>query len=137
MIRLGEDALVLSFSQPARTLSWAVLNGGFCYADCLINHHVTKGDIAFATDPQKWLQDQVRRLKLQGNVVGMATAVEMRFLVQSSFASNEIEVRCFATVGHSNALSVGDRVTPALEHETVSPHTINMILLIDESPVSL
>ena len=130
MIRVEQDALILGFSQPVRTLSWAVLNGGFCDADYVINHHVSKGDMAFAADPRKWLEDQVCRLNLRGNVVGMATAVEMRLRTQTSFTSNEIEVRCFATAGHGNALTVGDGVYSALEQEAISPHTINLILLV-------
>lgn len=130
MIRVEQDALILGFSQPVRTLSWALLNGGFCYADYLINHHVTKGNKAFAADPHRWLENQVHRLKLEGTIVGLATAVEMRSLAEASLTSNEIEARCFATVGYGNALTVGDQISNRLEHEPVSPHTINMILLV-------
>jgi len=44
IIRIERDALIVSFPAPARTLSWAVVNGGFCHADHIINHHVSGSD---------------------------------------------------------------------------------------------
>ncbi len=130
MIRLEQEALVLSFPRPVRVLSWAVLNGGFCYADHIINHHVDKDDISFAADPKKWLNGTVRRLGLHGKVVGMATGVKMQSLEQASFSDREMEATCFATVGSSNALTAGDRADQISIAETVTSHTINLILLV-------
>jgi len=130
MIRVEQDALILSFSRPVRILSWAVLNGKFCYADHIINHHVDKDDSAFAVDPRKWLNGAVRRLGLHGKVVGMATGVKIELLEQVSFADREMVVTCFATVGSSNALTAGDRADQISIAETVTSHTINLILLI-------
>jgi len=130
MIRVEQDALILSFSRPVRILSWAVLNGKFCYADHIINHHVDKDDVAFAADPRKWLNGAVRRLGLHGKVVGMATGVKIELLEQVSFADREMEVTCFATVGSSNALTAGDRADKISIAESATSHTINMILLI-------
>ena len=130
MIRLEQEALVLSFPRPVRVLSWAVLNGGFCYADHIINHHVDKDDISFAADPRKWLNGAVRRLGLHGKVVGMATGVKMELLEQVPIADQEMEATCFATVGSSNALTVGDDVDQILNGQSVTSHTINLILLV-------
>jgi adenosylcobinamide amidohydrolase len=130
IISVEREALILVFRQPVRALSWAVLNGGFAYVDGLVNHHVAKGDKAFAADPRKWLEAKVRRRRLRGKVVGMATAVEMRSLATASLASEGVEVRCFATVGHGNALAAGDCSSPASKREAIAPHTINMILLV-------
>ena len=130
MIRLEPDALILSFPHPVRTLSWALLNGGFYLADHIVNHHVDRDDAAFAANPRRWLSEQVARLKLNGNVMAMATAVEMRCLTQGSFCSGEMEATCFATVGHSNALTVGDKSSLASSEKAAHPHTINMILLV-------
>jgi len=129
-IRVEHEALVLSFPQPVRVLSWAVLNHGFCYADHIINHHVDKDDVAFAADPRKWLNGAVRRLGLHGKVVGMATGVKIELLEQASFADREMEATCFATVGLSNALTVGDNTDQTSIGETTASHTINMILLV-------
>jgi len=129
-IRVEHEALVLSFPQPVRVLSWAVLNHGFCYANHMINHHVDKDDAGFAVDPEEWLNSAVRRLGLHGTVVGMATGVKIELLEQASFSNREMEATCFATVGPSNALTVGDNTDQTSMGETAASHTINMILLV-------
>jgi adenosylcobinamide amidohydrolase len=130
-VRVDQDALIVSFPAPVRALSWAVLNGGFCHADHIINHHVSGGDARFCDQPGRWLQEAASRLGLKGVVVAMATAVEMKNSVQVSLAGGGNEVRCFATVGCGNALSVGDPALVATEEPAPSPlHTINLILTV-------
>jgi adenosylcobinamide amidohydrolase len=130
-IRSDRDALIVSFSVPGRALSWAVLNGGFCHADHVINHHVRGNDRLFCAQPERWLEQAVARLGLQGKVVAMATAVEMKNLVQVSLSRGGNEVTCFATVGCGNALSVGDPALTATKEPARSPlHTINMMLTV-------
>ena len=130
-IRSDRDALIVSFSVPVRALSWAVLNGGFCHADHVINHHVRGNDRLFCAQPERWLEQAVARLGLQGKVVAMATAVEMKNLVQVSLPRGGNEVTCFATVGCGNALSVGDPALTATKEPARSPlHTINMMLAV-------
>ena len=48
--------MIVSFTSPARTLSWAVLNGGFCHAHHVINHHVNGNDALFCAQPSLWLE---------------------------------------------------------------------------------
>ncbi len=84
IVRNELDALIVSFASPARTLSWAVLNGGFCHARHVINHHVDGKDALFCAQPGPWLERAASRLGLQGKIVGMATAVAMRHMVQVS-----------------------------------------------------
>lgn len=120
----------MSFTAPARILSWAVLNGGFCQADHVLNHHVGGSNASFCTQPGLWLERVASGLGLQGKVVAMATAVEMKHLVRASMSSGAAEVACFATVGCDNALSVGDPASAALEERAPSLHTINIILTV-------
>jgi len=122
----------VSFPAPARVLSWAVLNGGFCHADHIINQHVSRDDRWFCAEPERWLEESAcRRLGLQGTIVALATAVEMKKLVEVSFSAGGNGVTCFATVGCSNALSVGDPASVAIEQTAPSPlHTINMIIVV-------
>ncbi len=87
--------LIVSFAAPARVLSWAVLNGGFCHADHVINHHVRGDDAVFCAQPADGWSGPPLELGLQGKVVAMATAVEMKNLVQ---------VRCLAAVARSHML---------------------------------
>jgi adenosylcobinamide amidohydrolase len=128
--RQERDALIVSFASPARTLSWAVLNGGFCHARHVINHHVDGKNALFCAQPGPWLERAAAELGLRGKVVAMATAVEMSHTVQVSMESNGARVICFATVGCGNALSVGEPATVKLEEPPPSLHTINMILTV-------
>jgi len=129
--RVDQDALIVSFLAPARALSWAVLNGGYCHADHVINHHVSGDDLWFCAEPEQWLEESASRLGLRGTVVGMATAVEIKNLVEVSLFGGGRRVTCFATVGCGNALSVGDPASVAIEQAAPSPlHTINLILTI-------
>src|SRR5215475_3003982 len=107
-VREQPDALILSFSSPARTLSWAVLNGGFSHADHVVNHHIDARNALFCAQPAPWLEHAASELGLRGKVVAMATAVDMKHLVRVSMKSASEQVTCFTTVGCGNALSVGD-----------------------------
>jgi adenosylcobinamide amidohydrolase len=129
-VRQERDALIVSFASPARTLSWAVLNGGFCHAHHIINQHVDGNDAFFCARPGPWLERAASGLELQGKIVGMATAVEMRHMVQVSMTSGGARVTCFTTVGCGNALSVGDPAPVTIEEQAPSLHTINMILTV-------
>jgi len=68
-------------------------------------------------------------LDLQGTVVAMATAVNIKNLVHVSLSHSGGEVTCFATVGCGNALSVGDPA-PVTDESPASLHTINIIVTV-------
>ena len=124
------DVVIVSFSRPTRVLSWAVLNGGFCRADHVINCHVSGSDASFCAQPGSWLQHAALALGLRGKVVAMATAVEMQQLVRVSMESGVDRVTCLATVGCGNALSVADPASVMIDERAPSLHTINMILAV-------
>ena len=133
-VRADQDALIVSFLAPVRVLSWAALNGGFCRADHVINHHVRGDDVRFCDQPGRWLEEAASRSGLQGTVVAMATAVQMKNLVQVSLSGGGNEITCFATVGCGNALSIGDPASVAMEETAPAPlHTINMVLAVQPS----
>jgi adenosylcobinamide hydrolase len=131
-IRLEPDVFVVSFSPRVRVLSWAVLNGGFCFADHVVNHRVRGSDGSFCDQPRSWLQRASTELGLHGKVVAMATAVEMENLSQASLSGGGAEVTCFATVGCGNALSAGDP-TSVMPERAAHPalHTINIITVVE------
>jgi adenosylcobinamide amidohydrolase len=132
LIRAKRDALMVSFASPAPVLSWAVLNGGMCHADHIVNCHVRGDDASFCAQPEQWLAQATVELGLRGNVVAMATAVEMTRLVQVSLSNGAAEVTCFATVGCGNALSVCDPAAVMVEGRPPPPplHTINLIVTV-------
>ena len=129
-VRQEQESLIVSFASPARTLSWAVLNGGFCHARHVINHHVDGKNALFCAQPGPWLERAAAKLGLRGKIVAMATAVEMRHTVQVSMTGGGARVNCFTTVGCGNALSVGDPASMMLEEPAPALHTINMILTV-------
>jgi adenosylcobinamide hydrolase len=112
-------------------LSWAVLNGGFCHARHVINHHVDGKDALFCAQPGPWLERAASGLGLQGKIVGMATAVAMRHMVEVAMTSGGARVTCLTTVGCGNALSVGDPASVTIEESASTLHTINMILTVE------
>src|SRR5262245_45275260 len=129
-VRQQRDTLIVSFASPARTLSWAVLNGGFCRADHVINHRVDGKNGLFCAQPAPWLERIAIELGLRGKVVAMATAVDMKQLARVSMRSANAQVTCFTTVGCGNALSVGDPASLNFEEPAPALHTINMILTV-------
>ena len=129
-VRQERDALIVSFPSSARTLSWAVLNGGFCHARHVVNHHVDGKDGSFCAQPGPWLERAATEMGLRGTVVAMATSVEMRHTVQVSMTGGDARVTCFTTVGCGNALSVGDPASVTIEEPAPPLHTINMILTV-------
>jgi len=130
-VRQEREALIVSFASSARTLSWAVLNGGFCQARHIINHHVDGKNRLFCSQPGPWLERAAAALGLRGKVVAMATAVEMKHTVRVSVTGGGgAWVTCFTTVGCGNALSVGDPAAVTLEEPAAALHTINMILTV-------
>ena len=126
-VRAGEDAIVVSFRTPARVLSWALLNGGLCQSDHIVNHYVRNDDLRFCADPRSWLTRAVETLALDGKTVAMATAVPMKNYAQVSFAGPNARVTCLATVGCGNALAAGDPASAAI---TEAAHTINLIVMV-------
>src|SRR5256885_14199295 len=84
--RADQDALIMSFPAPARVLSWALLNGGYWHADHVINHHVSDDDARVCDQPGQWLEEAASRLGLQGTGVAIATAVQMKKIVQISLS---------------------------------------------------
>jgi len=128
-VRKEPNALIVGFSRPVLTLSWATLNGGFCRADHIVNQQVHAGDAEFIADPESWLRERVRRLNLSGKTVALVTGVAMTSLIEVSVCDGTTEVTCFGTVGCANALAAGDAAS-FNGAAAACPHTINMILLV-------
>ncbi len=120
-----DRTLIVTFPEPYRVLSWAPLNGGFCQARAILNHQVRTDEYP-AEEPATFLAGVARQLALAEPVVGLMTGVLMERLVRRIFQRQDFAVECFATVGVSNALAVGD---PATYDE--KPGTINVIIAVN------
>lgn len=121
-----ERTLVVSFPQAYAVLSWAPLNGGFSLARSILNHQVRTDEYP-AEEPAAFLLALAQRLQTPTPVVGLMTGVMMERLVRRFVRRDELFLECFATVGLSNALAVGD---PATYEE--KPGTINLIAVLNQ-----
>jgi adenosylcobinamide hydrolase len=122
-----ERTLVVSLPLLYRVLSWAPLVGGLAEAQTIINHQVRTDEYS-AHEPEVFLQALAQRLDLRAPVVGLMTGVKMERLVRRIGRHDSLAIECFATVGLSNALAVGD---PATYEE--NPGTINLIVVVNRA----
>jgi adenosylcobinamide kinase/adenosylcobinamide-phosphate guanylyltransferase len=123
---IRERTLVVTFPTLYRVLSWAPLSGGLVEARTIINQQVRTDEYP-AEEPAAFLRAVVQRLNLQSPVVGLMTGVKMERLVHCVVHHHPVTIECFATVGLSNTLAVGD---PATYDE--SPGTINLIVVVNQ-----
>lgn len=124
-----QHTLIIRFAHPHRTLSSAVLGGGWQYADYVLNHQLPSGmaaDSGVFTEPGAYLKRVARDLGLTGHGVGLMTAVSMDRLVCRRMQSRDLWVEAFITVGMANAVRAGD---PATADTPVSAGTVNIILV--------
>ncbi len=122
-IETKKSHVLVSFASPWRTLSSAIVGGGFMETDHIINLHVKKG---YKSDcPQKDIEKAVRRLELKGTVVGMMTAADIKNAVQTHESKAGIEVKVIVTGGVSNAAAAGENASMK------GAGTINVIILTD------
>lgn len=124
---IHERTLIVALPALYRVLSWAPLNGGLVEARTILNHQV---DVqAYSTlEPETYLSSLAQRLQVERPVVGLMTGVLMERLVRRVIQTNTLRLECFATVGLSNALAVGD--PPTYEER---PGTINLIIALNQS----
>lgn len=122
-----ERTLVITLPTLYRVVSWAPLNGGFFQARTIVNHQVRTDDYP-AEEPTLFLSVLARRLGLTEPVVGLMTGVLMERLVRRAARREGMLLECFATVGVSNALAVGDSAT-----YQEKPGTINTIVVVEQS----
>lgn len=120
-----ERTLIVNFPESYYVLSWAPLAGGLVEARTILNHQVLTDEHP-AHEPEVFLQVLAQRLQLKPPVVGLMTGVKMERLVRRLGQQDPFAIECFATVGLSNALAVGD---PATSEESLG--TINLILVIN------
>lgn len=108
-ITLSEDErfLEVDFEAPQRTLSWAVIGGGFGVHRRVVWHFVCREEMVEGLDPVSFFHD---RLKARGfeAAVGLLTARYLRPYAQRHAICDEVEARAIVTCGLGNALRAGD-----------------------------
>ncbi len=137
--RVIGSTLLIDLQGPHLVLSSAPQGGGMRVASHILNHHVDgtpavqKGRPQQFGDPARCLKAVAASYGLQGETVGLMTAVPMTQLVTSRYMAGPLWVECFATVGITNAVRAGERGTTqgaeALQRVSVKPGTINLIII--------
>lgn len=102
------DLVHVRFERPHRTLSSAVLNGGFRHASDFLNVRVATHTAGPLEDPALTLQQLSDKLQCGGVTVGMMTAASLKSLrVESETVCGEA-LTVLVTTGLHNARRAGD-----------------------------
>ena len=123
----------LAFDQPRPVLSSAVLNGGFCLAQQILNLRVER-DNDTEESPQTTLTRYCQYQGWPGQTVGMMTAASMNSFRQFSTQQQEVELSVIVTTGLENARAAGDPADwSQIADEAYVLGTINTVVLSSAS----
>jgi len=109
---------------PLTALSSAIVGGGFRRVRHILNAHVDKD--YNSPNPKADLRARARRCGVDGQFVGLQTAVYLRKARLAFFEEDGLSVGALITAGVSNAASAG--ITQPYRPQ---PGTINIVLLLD------
>lgn len=98
--------LIARFATPQRTLSWAIVGGGFHEAETVAWLEVRNKDLTPTTDPCALLTQSMAAHDLNG--VGLLTSRRLDAYVEAHAEHDQVHAHCVATVGLGNALRAGD-----------------------------
>lgn len=133
VVEKTEQHIHLAFDQLRPVLSSAVLNGGFCLADQMLNLRVNREGEPDES-PQATLTRYCQRHRWSEQTVGMMTAASMNSFRQFSTKEQGVELSVIVTTGLENARAAGD---PAdwnrIEDEAYVYGTINTVVLSSAS----
>lgn len=99
--------LIASFARPVRVCSWAVVGGGIRDARLVAWLQVRESDLRPPRSPRQWLAQRLAERGLN-DAVGLMTSRSIASYSDIEREAGALRVRCIATVGLGNALSVGD-----------------------------
>jgi adenosylcobinamide amidohydrolase len=117
--------LVVRFDRPQRTLSSAIVGGGFSRANAVAWRYVRNAELPHDVDPTVLLERALATAGL-GDAVGMLTARELARFECVTEESGGFAARAVATVGLSNAVAAGDPPGP------LAIGTINVLLQLSQ-----
>lgn len=132
--------LIVDLGGVRSILSSAPRAGGITRARYILNHQVAAKPIddndsvigadRRCADPARTLSKLAASLGIRDKFVGLMTAVSLADLVAVRETSGQVWVEGFVTVGTSNAVRVGEPVTPRQRTSNgTHPGTINLILV--------
>lgn len=124
--RHNSQYFLLRWPEPRPCLSSAVLNGGLCQAQQLLNLRVDGKP--YECSPEASLQEYADTLQCRGSTVGMMTAASMNSLRERHATLNGEPLSVYVSCGLDNARRAGD----AADWQEVNPlpvGTINIVLI--------
>lgn len=124
---IKKDTLVISSREALKSLSSAVLGGGFLKTRHIINRHVEK-DFDHSA-PRHFLKDVASEFGLAERVVGMMTAADLENCSVVNMNRGELSICVVVTGGVSNAAAAGEDEGPFMP----GTGTINTVVLIDSN----
>ncbi len=120
-VTLDRPWLRMDLPREMRVLSWAPHGAGYTLANAIVWREVRNADLTPDFDAEGWLAAQ-----MPVRTVGMLTSRDVGTYHEGFAQVDDIEVHCVATVGLSNAESVGRR----LPYHTADYGTINIGLSV-------
>jgi adenosylcobinamide amidohydrolase len=123
-----ERFLEVDFGTPMRTLSWALVGGGFGVHERVVWHLVGRGELPLAVDPGALLESRLAQAGFS-RALGFLTARALGPYVDTSADAHGVAARAIVTVGLGNALTAGD---PASRDRV---GTINVLAIVS-SPLT-
>jgi iron complex transport system ATP-binding protein len=137
---IKRKTLIVDLGGLRSVLSSAPRAGGMTRARFVLNHQVLANPIyrddsgmgarVRCLDPARALSALATSLGIRERFVGLMTAVSLADLIAVREVYDQIWVEGFVTVGTSNAVRVGEPVTPSrFTNSRTHPGTINMILV--------
>jgi adenosylcobinamide amidohydrolase len=127
-------AFVVSFGEPARACSWAIVNGGIVDADHVAWIEVTNAELGPDVDARMFLRDRLRREGVT-RAVGLLTSRAVSSRTEALVRVGDVTATCIATVGLGNALCAGDSPWPAVVVGTINVLVYADVSLSDEALV--
>jgi adenosylcobinamide amidohydrolase len=141
--RVVQNTLIIDLGASHRVLSSAPRGGGLITARSILNHQVVAapfrqpgsspgrhGRRATWSDPARYLGAVAVTLGARLPCVGLMTAVPMKRLVTVQEEVHGLSIRCFCTVGVTNAVKAGEPAHCSGAGQRCCPTgTINIILV--------
>lgn len=121
-VTLDRPWLRMTLPQPMRVLSWAPYGAGYTGAGAILWREVKNADLTPEFDAESWLAGQ-----MPADAVGMLTSRDVGTWAEAVAGVEGITAHCVATVGLSNAESVGRR----LPYHAADYGTINIGLCVN------
>ena len=138
--QVREQTLVIDLDGRKRVLSSAPQGGGLTVVSYILNHQVDPNPFANGNrsmvfrDPARTLRELAVHMGIHAPTVGLMTAVPMTQVVTARALADGLWVECFATVGITNAVRVGEWPPDGLDDsQSRKPGTINIILITNAS----